>query len=52
MKRDLIRLPALQPESLRTARPSGPVRFSPHDAPSDVCAQARYGPVVGSRREH
>jgi AraC-like DNA-binding protein len=33
MKRDLSRLPALTPESLRTARPSGPVRFSLHDAP-------------------
>ena len=33
MKRDLIGIPALTPETLRTARPAGPVRFSLHDAP-------------------
>src|SRR5262249_29758724 len=32
MKRDLTRFPALTPESLRTARPCGPVRFSLHHA--------------------
>src|SRR5690242_18898863 len=33
MKHDLSRFPALTPDSLRTARPSGPVRFSLDDAP-------------------
>jgi hypothetical protein len=33
MKRDLSRLPTLTPASLRSARPTGPVRFSLHDAP-------------------
>jgi hypothetical protein len=33
MKRDLACLPAQTPESLRSARPTGPVRFSLHDAP-------------------
>jgi AraC-like DNA-binding protein len=33
MKRDLSRLPALTPETLRSGRPAGPVRFSLHDAP-------------------
>ena len=30
MKHDVSRLPALTPESLRGARPPGPVRFSLH----------------------
>jgi hypothetical protein len=34
MKHDASRLSAQPPESLRGARPPGPVRFSPHDAPA------------------